>query len=186
MTGRDVLEMQLTGSFNILRDRLGTVTDDEWTTRAVPRTSLVGFTFWHAARTIDWGIHCAIQGVPEVADGAEWRQLRAAELAYGAGITQAEADDVAHAVSRTDVAQYVEDLKTAALGWLRDRTDSDLDRVPDLEAHQRVNPRYLTPSVWAEVKDLAGLPTWQILARPCISHIRVHAGEIDTLRQVMR
>jgi hypothetical protein len=186
MTGKDVLEMQLTGSFNLLRDRLRTVSDQEWTAREVAGTSLIGFVFWHASRTIDWAIHCAIQGEPEVADRPQWRRLRAAELAYGAGITQAEADSAAHAISRVEVTGYLDDLKTASLGWLRERSDSDLDRVPDFEAHQRANPRYLTPPVWAEVSDLAGLSTWQILARPCISHIRVHAGETDALLQVIR
>ena len=68
MTGRDVLEMQLAGSFNMLRERLDMLSDAEWTARAIPGTNLPGFTVWHAARTIDWGIHCAIQGVPEIAD----------------------------------------------------------------------------------------------------------------------
>jgi len=186
MTGKNVLEMQLAGSFNVLRDRLAKVTDHEWTARQIPETSLLGFTFWHAARIIDWGIHCAIQGVPEVADRPEWRQLRATELAYGAGIAAAEADSVAHSVNRTYLSGYVADVREAALTWLRARSDDDLDRVPDMEAHQQVKARYLAPEVWAEVSDLAGLPAWQILARPCISHIRVHAGEIDILRQSLR
>src|SRR5213082_1248547 len=101
MTGRDVLEMQLAGSFNMLRERLDMLSDAQWATRAIPGTNLPGFTVWHAARTIDWGIHCAIQGVPEIADRPEWRQLRATELAYGAGIAAAEADSVAHSVNRT-------------------------------------------------------------------------------------
>jgi hypothetical protein len=124
--------------------------------------------------------------VPEVADRPEWRRLRAAELAFGAGITSTEADGVAQSVSRSDVASYLDAVKDAGLGWLRDRSDADLDRVPDFEAHQRVKPRYLTPPVWDQVSDLAGRPAWQILARPCISHIRVHAGEIDILRASIR
>src|ERR1700736_655021 len=103
MTGKDVLEMQLTGSFNLLRDRLATVSAEEWIVREIPSTSLLGFTFWHAARTIDWGIHCAIQGVPEVADRPQWSRLRASELAFGAGISSAEADSVAHTIDRTDL-----------------------------------------------------------------------------------
>src|SRR6266480_7632927 len=109
MKGKDVLEMQLAGSFNLMRDRLTTVSDSEWVDREIPGTSLLGFTFWHTARTIDWGIHCAIQGVPEVADRPEWRQLRATELAYGAGIAAAEADSVAHSVNRTYLSGYVAD-----------------------------------------------------------------------------
>ncbi len=186
MTGKTVLEMQLTGSFNILRDRLATVTDQEWIAREIPGTSLPGFTFWHVARIIDWGVHCAIQGVPEVADRPEWSGLRATDLAYGAGISQAEADSIAHSVDRTDMVGYMAEVRQAALGWFGDLSDQDLDRVPDLEAHQRVKPRYLTPEVWSEVSDLAGLPTWQILSRPCISHIRVHAGEIDIVLKSLR
>jgi hypothetical protein len=48
MTGKDVLEIQLTGSFNMLHERLATVSDQEWIDREIPETSLVGFTFWHA------------------------------------------------------------------------------------------------------------------------------------------
>ena len=186
MKGKDVLEMQLAGSFNMMRDRLTTVSDSEWIDREIPGTSLLGFTFWHAARTIDWGIHCAIQGVPEVADRPEWRHMHAADLAFGAGITPVEADGVAQSVSRTDVEAYLDAVKGAALGWLRDRSDADLDQVPDFEAHQRVKPRYLTPPTWDEVSDLAGRPAWHVLARPCISHIRVHAGEIDMLLASLR
>ena len=186
MTGRDVLEMQLAGSFNMLRERLDMLSDAQWATRAIPGTNLPGFTVWHAARTIDWGIHCAIQGVPEIADRPEWRDLGAADFAYGAGITSQEADQVAQSVSRHQVRGYLDAVQAAALGWLQARRDGDLDTVPEFEAHQGVKPRYRTPSVWAEVSDFVGKPTWQILARPCISHIRVHAGEIDILRQASR
>ena len=186
MKGNDVLEMQLTGSFNMMRNRLTTVSASEWIDREIPETRLLGFTFWHAARTIDWGIHCAIQGVPEVADRPEWRRMRAADLAFGAGITAAEADGVAQALSRTDVEAYLDAVKGAALSWLGDRSDADLDQVPDFKAHQRVKPRYLTPPVWDQVSDLAGRPAWHVLARPCISHIRVHAGEIDMLLASLR
>src|SRR5438045_9668733 len=100
MTGRDLLEMQLAGSFNMLRERLDMLSDAEWTARAIPGTNLPGFTLWHAARTIDWGIHCAIHGVPETADRAQWGDLRAADFAYCAGITAPEADQLAPSGSR--------------------------------------------------------------------------------------
>ncbi len=186
MTGKAVLEMQLTGSFNLLRDRLTTVSDQEWIAREIPGTSLLGFTFWHAARTIDWAINCAIQGVPEVADRPEWRGMRADELSYGAAITAEEADGVARSISRSDVLSYLGAVREGAVSWLRDKDDSDLDQVPDFEAHQRVKPRYLSAPVWNEVRDFVGVPTWQFLARPCISHIRVHAGETDIVLQSLR
>jgi DinB family protein len=186
MTGKDVLQMQLNGSFNLVRDRLESMSDEEWTTRGIAGSNKLGFTLWHAARIIDWGVHCAIQGVPEVADRPEFEALRGNELAYGAGITAAEADQVADSISRDEVRAYLAALQPAALGWLGQQGDTDLDRVPDFKAHQEVKARYLTPPVWAEVSDFVGVPVWHILARPCISHIRVHTGEVDMLLQAIR
>jgi hypothetical protein len=183
MRGKELLELQVQGSFGLIRERLEKVSGDDWTTRAIPGTSLVGFTLWHAARTIDWAVHCAIQGVTEVADRPEWDVLCARQYAYGAGISDEEADLVALSVTAEQVRAYLDALQPAVLGWLRERDDSELDHVPEVEAHQRGNPRYLEPAVWAEVNDLAGRPAWQILARPCVSHIRVHAGQVDILLQ---
>ena len=134
MTGRDVLAMQLAGSFNMLRERLDMLSEQEWTARAIPGTNLPGFTLWHALRTIDWGVHCAIQGVPEVADRPEWRNLHASEFVYGAGITSQEADQVAHLVSRDQVRDYLGAVQPAALDWLKQQSDGDLDRKVDLSA----------------------------------------------------
>jgi DinB superfamily len=186
VTAKDVLRMQLNGSFNLLRERLDSMRESEWTGRVIRGTSKPGFILWHATRIIDWGVHCAIQGVSELADRPEWRPLRAAELAYGAGITEEEADQLPASVSRDQVHAYLEALRPVALAWLDRQTDADLERVPDFEANQRARPRYLTPPVWAEVSDFVGAPAWQILARPCISHIRVHVGEVDTLLHAMR
>jgi hypothetical protein len=186
MRASEVLRMQLKGSFAQLRDRLESMTDSEWRARALPGTSKPGFIVWHAGRTIDWGVHCAIQGVPEVADGPEWHDLRAADLAYGAGITASEADQIAESIGPERVRAYLGALQSAALGWLDRQSDADLERIPNFEANQQVKPRYLSAPVWSEVNDFVGLPAWQILARPCISHIRVHLGEVDTLLQVIR
>lgn len=172
LTAKEVLRMQLNGSFSQLRDRLESMTDEEWRTRGVPDTNKPGFILWHSVRIIDWGVHCAIQGIPD--------------LAYGAGITAGEAEQVPDLISREQVGAYLAALEPVALAWLDGRTDADLERQPDFESHQRVKPRYLTSQVWAEVSDFVGLPAWQILARPCISHIRVHMGEVDTLLQAIR
>lgn len=53
------------------------------------------------------------------------------------------------------------------------------NQVPDFLGHQEANRRYLDPPVWGEVSSLAGLQSWKIMARPRISHVRVHSGEID-------
>ncbi|MDQ6710539.1 MAG: DinB family protein [Candidatus Dormibacteraeota bacterium] len=186
MTGKEVLQMQLTASFNLLDERIQKVTDQEWTARPIPGASLLGFTLWHTSRIIDWTIHCAIQGVPEIADRPEWKGLLASEAAYGAGITGDLADQVARTISKDDLRKYLGTVRTTSLGWLKSVADTDLDRVPDLHAHQQSNPRYLEPQIWAEVSSLAGLPTWQILARPPISHARIHLGEVDLALQTVR
>jgi hypothetical protein len=186
LKGSDVLEMQLGGSFNLLDQRLADVSDKEWVRRAIHGTSLPGFVLWHAARTIDWAIQCGIRGVAEVASAPEWQSIGADRWAYGAGISDVEADEVASATSRDLVRRYLAAVKSASLDWFKTQADAELDRVPDLEEHSRINPRYVSEAVWSEVSDLAGRPTWQILARPAISHVRVHVGEVDTLLKGLR
>jgi hypothetical protein len=186
MTGKDILQMELTGSFNVLQERLDAVSDGEWGARAIPEGNMLGFTLWHSARILDWGVHCAIQGIPEVADRPEWRRLLASEAAYGAGISAQLADRVAQSVSREDVKGYLGAVRLSSLAWLKGVSDADLDRAPDLYEHQKANPRYVEPPVWAEVSSLAGLPAWHILARPCIMHIRLHLGEINLTLQAAR
>jgi len=112
--------------------------------------------------------------------------MLASEAAYGAGVSTEEAERVASTVHKDDVRQYLAAVRDASLTWLTNTQPADLDQVPDLLGHQEANRRYLDPPVWAEVSSLAGLPAWQILARPCISHIRVHGGEIDMALQVVR
>lgn len=186
MKARDILQIQLTGSFNLLDELIESMTEDEWTARRIHGSSKPGFVVWHAARIIDWGVHCAIRGVPEVATGPGQRGLLASEMAYGAGISDEEADTVASRVSRSTVAAYLSALRPSVLAWLESQSDADLERIPEMEAHQRANPRYLNASVWAEVESLKSVPAWQILARPCISHIRIHVGEVQTLIRGIR
>src|ERR1700740_3021307 len=133
------------------------MTDLEWLARRVAGTSKPGFTVWHGARILDWGVHCAIQGVPELADSSQWAGLRAADFAYGAGITDAEADSVPELVGRQQVREYLSALRLLALDWLNRSGDEDLESIPEFEQHQRSHPRYLTAPVWAEVESLAGI-----------------------------
>jgi hypothetical protein len=52
MTGKDVLEMQLRGSFDQLGDRLESVSDEEWTNRGIPESSTPGFVIcWTGSQT---------------------------------------------------------------------------------------------------------------------------------------
>jgi hypothetical protein len=38
----------------------------------------------------------------------------------------------------------------------------------------------------SEIGDLSGIPLWQLLARPAISHVRVQMGEVDALVGAVR
>jgi len=186
MTGKEVLRLQLDSSFNLVQSRLQELDDHEWDRRALPATSKLGFILWHCARIVDWTVHSAIAGQPEVADGPRWRDRFPRWALYGAGIPESVADQVPGATSRTDVVEYLGEVRAAAMGWLDHLADAALDNKVTLRANQVGRPDYLEPPVWAEVKDLDGLPAWQFLARPAISHIRVHAGEFDVLLKALR
>jgi hypothetical protein len=186
MRARELLEFQINGSFNVLAERLERVRDSEWSRRAIPGTSLLGFILWHGARTIDWAVHTAVRGVPEVAAGERWAGRLGQRFGYGSGITLEEADEAAGSVDRELVRDYLEDLRGAVMGWLRGLDDGELERVPAMKEQQKVHPRYLEPAVWSEVANMDGIPAWQILARPAMAHIRVHAGEFDALLQGLR
>ncbi|HUY74875.1 MAG TPA: DinB family protein [Candidatus Dormibacteraeota bacterium] len=186
MTGKDVLRLQLDGSFNLIRGRLEELGDQEWDRRALPGTSKLGFILWHCARIVDWTVHSAIAGQPEVADGPRWRERFPRSALYGAGIPDSVADQVPATTSRADVIDYLGEVRAAATGWLDRQPEAALDARVPLRANQSSRADYLEPAVWAAVQDLDGLPAWQLLARPAISHIRVHAGEFDVLLKALR
>ena len=186
MQGTDVVRMLLTGSFALVEERIDVLTDDEWSERALPGTSLPGFVVWHCARILDWTVRCAIQGEPEVADTARWRERFPREWCYGAGIPDALADEIAASTTRAEVREYLADVRASVLTWFNAQTDLTLDAVPPLKANQVNRDGYLERSVWSEVEDLDGLKAWQLLARPCISHVRRHAGELDVLVGLLR
>jgi|SRR5579872_931748 len=186
VTGMDVLRMQLTGSFNLLQIRLEEIADAEWARRVAPGTSRLGFILWHGARILDWTAHSAFQGAPEIADRSPWRERFAREAAYGAGIPERVADSVAESTNRRDVAEYLAEVRGSFMAWFEAQTDATLEAPVPLRANQASRPDYLAPAVWEEVADLDGLPGWQFLARPAISHVRVHVGEYDTLAGLLR
>ena len=186
MNGTAVIQMLLNGSFTMIHERLDEMTDEEWSERALPGTSQLGFILWHCSRIIDWTVQCALQGVPELADRPEWRARFLQEACYGAGIPDAVADRVVASTNRTEVALYLGEVKAAVGEWFAHQTDQTLDAVPPMKANQAGRPGYLDPAVWAEVEDLNGLPMWQVLVRPCGAHIRRHMGEYDVLLGALR
>jgi hypothetical protein len=72
------------------------------------------------------------------------------------------------------------------VGWFESVGSDELVHPVDLKAANSGRPDYLAPAVWAEIEDLDGIPLWQFLARPSVSHIRVHFGEVTALLEAQR
>jgi hypothetical protein len=183
---RGLLQYQLNGSFNLLIEIAEDATDAEWRSRSFPAANLVGFTVWHGARTIDWAVNCVMRGRLELADQPEWQDLNVAGAVFGAGVTRETADGVVDRVSRTRVAAYTRALRQEVLAWLGDLPNEDLAGTIDLKQRHAARPEYMAPAVWAEIENLDGVPGWQFLARPCMSHIRVHYGELTNQLEALR
>ena len=186
MDVKALLQIQLNGSFNLLTEMLEGMTDEEWRSRPFPGANLVGFTVWHCARTIDWAVNCVLRGSAELADLAEWREVRVAEAGFGAGASREAADSVAREVARTRVLEYMNAIRPEALSWFAAVSTDELSTQTDLRAAHAEKAEYMAPPVWAELNDLDGIPKWQFLARPCVSHIRVHYGEVKSQLEALR
>jgi DinB superfamily len=181
-----LLQFQLNGSFNLLIELIEGMTDEEWEFRPFAGANLVGFTVWHCARTIDWAVNCVLRGSPELADRPEWRDVRIAEAGFGAGASRDGADTVAHDVRRARVHEYANALRAGTLSWLAELPLAELSGAIDLRASHAEKREYMAPAVWAELEDLDGIPKWQFLARPCVSHLRVHSGEVRSQLEAAR
>ena len=178
--------MQLRGSVRLLREVAETASDAEWTSRAFPGANLIGFTVWHGARTIDWGVNFVLRHALELVDSAEWSDVNVEDGYFGAGAGRETADRVAHQVPRARLVAYLNELEAQTQAWLGSLPSSELETTTDLRERQAEKPEYLAPAVWSEIEDLDGIPAWQFLSRPCISHIRVHYGEVTSQLEALR
>ncbi|HEV7679089.1 MAG TPA: hypothetical protein VGQ42_11020 [Candidatus Dormibacteraeota bacterium] len=184
MTGTDVLRMQLMGSCDMVAAQARQAADI-WLTRAFDSASLPGFALWHCARVVDWAVHAVVRDTVEVGETPEWRERIRYDLGHGAGLTREQADDAAHTVSPEDIAGYAATLRESITGWIDTITDSDLDRPADVRSATQRNPLYATAAAWEEVESLHGIPVWQVLVRPSVSHIRMHIGELELLTAML-
>jgi len=74
-----------------------------------------------------------------------------------------------------------------AATWVRSLSDDDLDRtVDEFDERQRRRTAYNTPEALAEVSHLGGLSLGVLLARPAMSHLLMHLGEVDLLVQLAK
>jgi hypothetical protein len=184
MRGLDLLRMQLLGSCDLVTGAVAEATP-HWSARAFPGASRPGFVLWHCARIVDWGVNTVVRGAPEVAARPRWSTAVRHDLGHGAGLADAQADEVAATVAPDDLAAYVRELRAVIEEWVSSLDDADLDRVPDLRAANRAHPLYATAAAWEEVAGLENLPAWQFLCRPCGNHVRVHIGELQVLCQAL-
>ena len=160
--------------------------DSEWTSRPFSGANLTGFTAWHAARTIDWALNCVLRDQAELADGDDWPDLRVPHAFFGAGASRETADRVPHTVPRQRVIDYLSAMQPDAMEWFDSTPESWLEGVTDLKKKRSQDHGYCDEPVWSEINDLHGIPRWQFLARPCISHIRVHFGELSSQLEGLR
>jgi hypothetical protein len=185
MKGTDVLRMQLQGSCDMVAGHAREAADI-WLTRAFESASLPGFALWHCARVVDWGVHAVVRDVPEVGEAPQWRDRIRYDLGHGAGLTREQADEAARTVSPDSIAAYAGALRDSITGWIGTISDADLDRPADVRKATQRNPLYAAPAAWEEVEGLHGIPVWQVLVRPSVSHVRMHMGELELLGTLLR
>ena len=162
--------------------------DVDWTTPILPGTSPLGLTLWHLPRTVDWLVNASIRGTPEVADEAPYAELPDPDrFGFGTGLTAEQVTEVAATVRPEPLLAYADEVFRQADEWLATLTPADLDQpVAEFRERQHARPSYRTDAALAEVQHLPDLPLGQLLVRPAVSHLLMHAGEVDLLIQQAR
>ena len=165
-----------------LHDLVGEVEGVGLAEPVVAGTSPLGLTLWHIPRTQDWLVHTTIRAVPEVVDDFPRAGLPDPdEYGFGTGLTPERARAAAADVRPDALVAYADAVTGAIDGWIATLDDADLDDVPDLIGRQSRRPAYETPEALPDVAHLAGLPAGVLLLRPAISHVFMHAGEVEAL-----
>jgi hypothetical protein len=181
------LQKQFANLNNGLHGLANDLTGEEWVARPVPGQNLLGFLVWHLPRTQDMFVQTWIRGEVEVAHSAHWDSWKPLKgFGIGAGVTLAEADRIAHTVSKTEALTYADEVYQTISDWLGSCRETNLE--VDLDYHQRLAafPEYQTPGFIKEVKHLFNRPVWDLLMRPCTAHIYRHQGEIETVKEMLR
>lgn len=165
----------------------GDLTPDELTTRILPRTNLLAFDLWHIARTPDWALQTLVRGVPEVIDEPRWQgRGRLVTHGIGVGLSEAEADELAHNVRLADILEYADAVHQTLLAWLQAAPDEELTREPDIPTHLQRYPIYLEPAMREEVPWMLQRPqVWRCLM-PALGHVRDHIAVADLLKSQIR
>ena len=159
---------------------------DDWTLRAARGQNLLGFTLWHIPASQDWTVQTWIRNVPEVRDREGWAHAAGLDrLGLAFGISLAQADAIARAVSVDDVLAYADAVLAENVSWLGTVTAGHLDQVPDSRAHLARHPAYRTPSYLAEVGGMWNRTLAEVIALD-IGHGRAHLGEAGLVKALAR
>jgi hypothetical protein len=187
MRATELLERQFSAVNQILHSVAGDLTAEELTTRALPHTNLLAFDLWHVARTQDWALQTLVRGVPELIEEAPWRERGwLATPGIGVGLSEAQADDLAHRVILAEMLEYADATHQAIMWWLRKVPDRELSRTPNLPKHLARYPVYLEQAMRDEVPWMFERPqVWRCLA-PALGHVRDHLAEMDLLKRQLR
>jgi hypothetical protein len=167
-----------------------TLTPELMTASVNPTANPVGFLMWHMARTQDWAIHTAIRGVPEIAWSLPWSEMPGISTpGMGTGFSPDEARNLASTISLQNLVDYADAVSSAAIAWVRGLSETALDAIPDVAAHDAGIAAYQTPGFLAEmnsgpehdeaVGDSGGQPVWLFLTSVSVTHLHRHLGEVD-------
>ncbi|MBN9389083.1 MAG: DinB family protein [Chloroflexi bacterium] len=181
------LQKQFANLNNGLHGLANDLTADEWMARPIPGQNLIGFLAWHLPRTQDMFVQTWIRGETEVAHTDRWQGWKPLkEFGIGAGVTLEEADAIAHTVSKAEVLEYADEVYQTISDWLGECGKDALEQCFDYHQRLAVFPEYQTPGFTREVKHLFNRPVWDILMRPCTTHIYRHQGEIEVVKEMLR
>ncbi|HZC06721.1 MAG TPA: hypothetical protein VE338_13880 [Ktedonobacterales bacterium] len=187
MRATALLQRQFAAVNTILHSLADDLAPTELTTRILPNTNLLAFDLWHVARTQDWAAQTLVRGVEELIDDPRWNG-RGALVTHGIGVgfTEAQADELAHALARANVLEYADETHLTIMRWLDALSDEALDDQPDVPAHLARYPVYLEAAMREEVPWMfEHPPVWRCLS-PALAHVRDHLAEMDLLKQQMR
>lgn len=183
----DYIIAQFTVVNNNLHEITSDLTPDELVTRALPNTNLIGFDLWHIARAQDWAAQTMARGVPEVLEDPRWQTLGSpSRVGIGVGMTEAEADALAHTVAQQDLLAYADAVHQAIVTWLPALSDDELDARPDVPAHIARHPPYLSDAMREEVPWMYQQPPMWRCLNPGLGHAREHLAQIELLKAQLR
>jgi hypothetical protein len=182
-----LLARQLAAINTALHNVASDLAPDELTTRILPNTNLLAFDLWHIPRTQDWALQTLIRGAPELIDDPRWQGCgRLVTHGIGVGFTEAQADDLAHALSLPDILAYADATHQYLVDWLLAQTDELLDYQPNILPHLQRYPVYLEDAMRAEVPWMYEQPpVWRCLM-PATNHARDHLAVMGLLKRQMR